>query len=200
MMKEFTDNKEFVRYDATQFVTWHYKACIVKKYNLRNMFISEEWVTSKWVKEAKAKRASDIILMSSFWNLVVYILKVMDPLVRVFWLTNNENKPTIRYIYEVMNKANEMIQKYFYGKEENYKKIFTIIDKRYNCQLNHSLHIAWYYLNSEFFYKNTSVEFDAEIINGLYQCIVRLVPNLKVQDKIIRELSLYKNVDGLLKF
>lgn len=35
------------------------------------MFISKKWVINKWVKEAKGKRASDIILMLSFWNLIV---------------------------------------------------------------------------------------------------------------------------------
>ena len=52
-------------------------------------------------------------------------------------------------------------------------------------------------MNSLFFYKNISIEFDAKVINGLYKYIARLISNLEVQDKIIRELSLYKNVDDL---
>ena len=87
-------------------------------------------MTSKWAKEAKGKRAADIILMSSFWNHVVYILKVMSPLVQVLRLTNNKTKPAMRYNYEAMDKANETIQKSFDGNEEKYKKIFAIIDER----------------------------------------------------------------------
>ena len=38
--------------------------------------------------------------MPSFWNHVVYILKVMGPLVKVLQLVDNERKPTMGYIYE----------------------------------------------------------------------------------------------------
>jgi hypothetical protein len=38
------------------------------------MFTSEKWAMSKWAKEAKGKGATEIILMPSFWNHVVYIL------------------------------------------------------------------------------------------------------------------------------
>jgi len=40
--------------------------------------------------------------MPSFWNIIVYILKVMGPLVRVLRLVDNERKPTMGYIYEAM--------------------------------------------------------------------------------------------------
>ena len=161
------------------------------------MFTSEKWVTSKWAKEAKGKRAADIILMPSFWNHVVYILKVMGPLVRVLRLVDNENKPAMGYIYEAMDRAKETIKRSFNENEEKYEKIFTIIDERWNCQLHRPLHAAGYYLNPEFFYKIKSVGFDAEVLGGLYQCVARLVPSIEVQDKIIHELSLYKNAEGL---
>lgn len=57
----------------------------------------------------------------------------MGPLVRVLRLTNNEMKPTMRYIYEPIDIAKATIQKSFDGNEEKYKKIFVIIDKRWNC-------------------------------------------------------------------
>ncbi|CAL9078538.1 unnamed protein product [Musa textilis] len=151
-----------------------------QKYNIRNMFTSEKWVTSKWIKEAKGKRATDIILMSSFSNLIVYILKIIDPLFQVLWLVDNEKKPTMRYIYKASDRAKEAIQKSFDGNEEKYNNIFTIIDERWDCQLYCSLHATEYYLNLEVFYKNSFIKFDAEVINGLYKCITRLVPNLKV--------------------
>ncbi|CAL9119038.1 unnamed protein product [Musa textilis] len=161
------------------------------------MFTSEKWVTSKWTKETKGKRATDIILMSSFWNHVVYILKVMDPLTRVLRLVDNKNKSAMRYIYEVMDRAKETIKRSFNENKKKYEKIFTIIDERWNCQLHRSLHAAGYYLNHEFFYTIKSVGFDAEVLDGLYQCVTRLVSSLEMQDKIIRELSLYKNAEGL---
>ncbi|CAL9127726.1 unnamed protein product [Musa textilis] len=199
MMREFTGNKELVRYGITRFATSFLTLQSVhrQKHNLRNMFTSKKWVISKWAKETKGKRATDIILMPSFWNHVVYILKVMGPLVRVLRMVDNENKPVMRYIYETMNRAKETIKRSFNENEEKYEKIFTIIDERWNCYLHRPLHAAGYYLNPEFFYTIKSIRFDAEVLDGLYQCITRLVPSIEMQDKIIRELSLYKNVEGL---
>ncbi|CAL9121324.1 unnamed protein product [Musa textilis] len=152
---------------------------------------------NNWPKEAKDKRVGDVILMLFFWNLIVYILKVMSPFVQVLRMTDNKKQHMMGYIYKTIDKTNEMIQKFFDGNEEKYKKIFVIIDERWNCQFHRPLHVIGYYLNSKFFYKNTSIEFNAKVINGLYKCVARLVLILKVQDKIIHELSLYKNVDGL---
>ncbi|CAL9112683.1 unnamed protein product [Musa textilis] len=161
------------------------------------MFTSEIWVINKWAKKTKGKRATDIILMPSFWNHVVYILKVMGPLVRVLRLVDYENKSAMRYIYEAMDKAKETIKMSFNENEEKYEKIFTIINERWNCQLHRPLHAVGYYLNLEFFYTIKYVGFDAKVLDELYQCVTRLAPSLEVQDKIIRELSLYKNAKGL---
>ncbi|CAL9199798.1 unnamed protein product [Musa hybrid cultivar] len=82
---KFIGNKELVRHGVTRFATSFLTLQSVhrQKHILRNMFTSEKWVTGKWAKEAKDKRAADIILMPFFWNHVVYILKVMSSLVRV---------------------------------------------------------------------------------------------------------------------
>ena len=53
------------------------------------------------------------------------------------------------------------------------------------------------FLNLEFFYDNPPVKFDEEVTSRIYSCIDRLVSNIDVQDKIIRELSTYKNAEGL---
>ena len=41
------------------------------------------------------------------------------------------------------------------------------------------------------------MESDEEVTSGLYFCIDRLVSDIDVQDKIIRELSTYKNAKGI---
>ena len=52
-------------------------------------------------------------------------------------------------------------------------------------------------LNSKFFYDNPYVEFDEKVASGLYSCIDRLVSDIDMQDKIIREFLTYKNIEGL---
>ena len=96
------------------------------------------------------------------------------------------------YIYEAMDKAKETIIKSFNNNESKYKDVFAIIDKRWNCQLHRPLHAAAHFLNPEFFYDNTDLEFDFEVTNGLFECIKKLIPQFDVQQKILTELHLYK--------
>ena len=59
--------------------------------------------------------------MPSFWNTIVFCLKVSGPLVRVLRLVNGEKKVPMGYIYEAMNRAKDTIVRIFNGKEEKYK-------------------------------------------------------------------------------
>ena len=147
---------------------------------------------NKLSKEPKGKEAAKVVLMPSFWNSVVYTLKVMAPLVKVLRLVDGERKPAMGYIYEAMDKAKETIMKSFNNNESKYKDVFEIIDKRWNCQLHRPLHAAAHFLNPEFFYDNTDLEFDFEVTNGLFECIKKLIPQFDVQQKILTELHLYK--------
>ncbi|GKV09693.1 hypothetical protein SLEP1_g21152 [Rubroshorea leprosula] len=192
-------NKELVRCKVTRFATTYLTLERVhkQKINLRKMFTSDEWVKSKFYKEAKGKRATDVVLMPSFWNEIVYALKVMGPLVGVLRLVDNEKKPTMGYIYEAMDRAKEAIQKAFDGNEEKYKNVFSLMDKRWENQLHHPLHAASHFLNPQFFYNDPSIATNKEIVKGLYDCIEKLIPNHDDQDKIIDQLHLYKEAEGM---
>ena len=77
----------------------------------------------------KGKTIANIVLMPSFWNIIVFCLKVLGPLVHVFCLVDGEKKTHMGYIYEAMNRAKDTIVRSFNGNEEKYKEIFKIIDK-----------------------------------------------------------------------
>ncbi|MCI86850.1 hypothetical protein A2U01_0108131, partial [Trifolium medium] len=62
------------------------------------MFTSEEWLSSKG---AKGKKATSIVLMPTFWNDVVYTLKVMGPIAHVR-IADNEKQPAMGLIYAAM--------------------------------------------------------------------------------------------------
>ena len=76
-MRKYTNKMELVRHEVTRFATTFLtlQRLHKQKNNLRKMFTSNEWLTSKIAKEAKGKRATDIVLMPTFWNEVVYSLK-----------------------------------------------------------------------------------------------------------------------------
>ena len=64
--------------------------------------------------------------MPSFWNNVVFALKVAGPLVRVLRLVDGEKKPAMGYIYEAMDRAKEAIANSFNGDEKKYNNINNI--------------------------------------------------------------------------
>ena len=195
MTRECTNQRKIVRVGKTRFYTSYLtiKFIYKQKHNLRVMFTSEEWVRNRWAKEANARRVVEVILMPSFWNYIVYILKVMGPLVRVLHLFDNERKLAMGYIYEAMDRAKEAIIKVFNENEERYSNIFKIIDERWECQLHWPLLAAGHFLNLEYFYFNLKIEKNEE----LYACIENLDPRTEIQDKIMLELSMYKKAEGL---
>ncbi|XP_070042879.1 uncharacterized protein [Nicotiana tomentosiformis] len=197
MMRDFTKNKELVKCGITRFATSFLtlQRLQYQKTNLRAMFTSEKWVISKWSKLPKGKSVAHTVLMEIFWNQVMYILKIMGPLVKVLRLVDNKKKPAMGYIYEAMDRAKEAIAKAFGWNIAKYKDIFKIIDERWQCQLHHPLHAVGHYLNPEYFYQNSAIENFREVTDGLYACIEKLVPSTEVQDKIISEIPLYTKAE-----
>nr|KYP42186.1 hypothetical protein KK1_036401 [Cajanus cajan] len=173
-MRKYTNKVELVRHGVTRFATTFLTLQRLHKLkeNFRRMFTSDEWLQSKGAKEAKGKKISNIVLMPTFWSDVVYALKAMGPIVHVLRLVDNEKKPAMGYIYEAMERAKEAIQNSFNHNEEKYKDIFAIVDRRWDCQLHHPLHAAGYYLNPEFYYKNsTRMDADDEVVDGLFKLV-----------------------------
>ncbi|XP_042472577.1 uncharacterized protein LOC122055277 [Zingiber officinale] len=125
MMRECTENKELARHGVTRFATTFLTLQSLHKRQkvLKRMFLSAQWIESKGAKDAKGKRANDIVFMPSFWNNVTYTLKVMCPLVMVLRIADNETRPTMGYIYEAMDRAKETILKSFDNNREKYTEV-----------------------------------------------------------------------------
>lgn len=199
MLRSFTGQVELVRPAVTRFATSFLTLQRIHKQrtNLRKMFTSPEWTSSKWAKETGGKQVHGIILMVSFWSTIVYILKIFGPLVRVLRLVDGEKRPAMGYIYEAMDRAKETIIKSFNEKEEKYKDVLEIVDRRWENQLHRPLHAAGHFLNPEFFYSNPEIALDGEVMRGLYDTMQRIIPSHGDQDKILDELSLYRKAEGL---
>ncbi|GMP99210.1 hypothetical protein CsSME_00046772 [Camellia sinensis var. sinensis] len=200
MMRRYTNLKNLIKPAKTRFATAFLTLCRMhqQKNNLRKMVTSEDWTSSKWAKEPQGKRMAQTLLMPSFRNTVVFALKVSGPLVKVFRLVDTEKKPPMGYIYEAMDRVKECIASSFDHKEEKYNEIFEIIDKRWDVQLHRPLHAAAHFLNPEFFYpKALEVQRDHEVMNGFYECMQRLVPDVTVQDLITNEMSIYMKAESL---
>ncbi|KAK4400266.1 hypothetical protein Sango_1132700 [Sesamum angolense] len=106
------------------------------------------------------------------------------------------------YIYEAMDRAKEAIAASFSNTKEKYKDVFALIDARWNIQFHSLLHAAGYYLNLEFYYANSNVEQDEEVMQGYMLAFGGLFQLLNCKIKILDELPKYKKtgLSGMLIF
>ncbi|XP_042009196.1 uncharacterized protein LOC121757771 [Salvia splendens] len=122
LLRTTTNKKELVRPAITRFATSYLSLQRLQeeRENLRKMFTCDEWMQNKLSKEAKGIEATKTVMKTSFWNNVVYILKIMGPLVRVLRMVDGEKKAAMGYIYEAIEKAKEEIKK-----ELNFDSVVT---------------------------------------------------------------------------
>ncbi|KAL4567756.1 hypothetical protein LXL04_023349 [Taraxacum kok-saghyz] len=196
---KFTNKRNLHRPAVTRFATSFITLAQIHKQrnNLKKMVISEEWEKAKWSsKDLMARKVKTYFMQETFWRNVLYALKLTGPLVKVLRLVDGEKYPAMGYTYEAMDRAKEAIRDSFTNPED-YKATFKIIDRRWECQLHKPLHAAGHFLNPGIFYNNHDGEGFREVEKGLYDCIMRLVPDHETQDKISIELDRYRNAEAL---
>nr|KJB80229.1 hypothetical protein B456_013G087500 [Gossypium raimondii] len=187
LMKKYTQGKQILRPALTRFAT-HFielEEITRQKQGLREMFNSKEFKESKWgqQKSGPAYEAKKIILEKDFWKKANDLIKVYEPLVEVLGLVDSNEKPTMGFIYEAVDRAERAIQqdcRYF----TEYKKI---IDNRWNF-MHFDLHSAGYFLNPQFqFGVEHSENVLIETLEGTLSVIERLEPSLDTQVRMVNQ-------------
>ncbi|XP_010262570.1 PREDICTED: uncharacterized protein LOC104601077 [Nelumbo nucifera] len=196
MMRKYTYGKDLIQPALTRSATDFtiLQNMVNLKSNLQDMVTSQEWMDCPYSKKPEGLTMIDIIYSQSFWSSCSSIIHLTEPLLRVLRMVGSHKRPAMGYIYECMYRAKEAIKKEFVEKKD-YLVYWNVIDQRWNKQLTRPLQAAGFYLNPKFFY---SIEGDVhnEIMSGMLDCIERLVSEIKIQDKITKELSSYKNAVG----
>ncbi|XP_068643622.1 uncharacterized protein [Aristolochia californica] len=196
MMRKFTDGKELllpsISRAATNFFALHNMVAL--KDNLKAMFASQEWVDCQYSKSRGGIVASGLVVSDPFWSQCTTIVNLTEPLLRVLKMVNSDERPAMGYIFESMYRVKEAIKNELKSKAE-YMLYWNIIDSQWDSLIHRPLHAAGFFLNPQFFY-SIKGEVHNEIMSGVLDCIERLVPDTKVQDKINKELSSYKNAAG----
>lgn len=200
MMRKFTGQRNLHRPAQTRFATSFItlSQIFLQRSNLRQMIISDEWQKSIWARDPEARKVSQILLDETYWKNVRYVLRLTSPIVKVLRMVDGDVKPAMGYIYEAMDRAKEAIASGLNHASQKYKKVFEIIDQRWDCQLHQPLHAAGYFLNPEFFYDNLENAYCEEVQTGFLSCLSRLVHDVRVEDEILnKEIEKYKNAQGL---
>ncbi|CAN6710234.1 unnamed protein product [Malus baccata var. baccata] len=196
MVRRATFGNDIVEPGATRFATnfTTLKRLVDLKHCLQVMVTSQEWMDSLYSKEPGGLEMLDLVNNQSFWSSCILIVHLTDPLLRVLRMVGSEKRPAMGYVYAGMYWAKETIKKELIKREE-YMVYWNIIDQRWE-QLWHSpLYSAGFYLNPKIFY-SIKGDIHSDIVSGTFDCIERLVPDTNVQDKIIKELNLYKSAAG----
>ncbi|GKV28405.1 hypothetical protein SLEP1_g37470 [Rubroshorea leprosula] len=181
-----------VTHSATNFTTL--KRIVDLKQNLQSVVTSQEWVDSPYSKKPGGLEMLDIVSNQSFWSTCDRITQLTNPLLRVLRIVGSKKRPAMGYVYAGMYRAKETIKKELVKREE-YMIYWDIIDHYWRQQWQHPLHAAGFYLNPKFFYSFEG-DMPKEIHSGMLDCIERLVPDIRMQDKIVKELHSYKNAVG----
>ncbi|XP_038980983.1 uncharacterized protein LOC103704145 [Phoenix dactylifera] len=196
MMRKYTNGKDLIIPSDTRaamnFITL--KSMTSLKEELRAMVSSEEWMECLCSKKPGGIAMANLIGSLEFWSSCAAIVRITEPIVRVLKLVDSNKRPAMGYIYVAMHQVKQAIKKELV-KKRDYMTYWDIIDWRWDRQLPRPLHAAGFFLNPQFFY-SIQGEVSNEVSSGMLDCIERLVPETKVQDKIQKELSLYKSAAG----
>ncbi|KAL5076849.1 hypothetical protein RYX36_015833 [Vicia faba] len=170
------------------------KRMVDLKHNLQAMVTSQEWMDCPYSKKTAGLEMLDIISNQTFWSSCEMIVRLTLPLLKVLRIASSEMRPAMGYTYAGMYRAKEAIKKALI-KREDYMVYWNIIHQRWDRLWHHPLQAAGFFLNPKFFY-SIQGDIHGEILSGMFDCIERLVPDTRVQDKIIKELNLYKSGAG----
>lgn len=147
LMKKYTGNREIIRPAVTRFATQflQLQAIVKQKQGLEKMFKSEEFAKTKFAKDKKGLgyEAKKIVLNKEFWSKARDILKVFEPLVKVLRLVDGDEKPTMGFLYEAIDRAKQAIQQ----------------NSRYHSTYNEIIDKRWRYMHSDLHSAGMSIYF-----------------------------------------
>jgi hypothetical protein len=166
------------------------------------MFVSSEWRDCRYSRRVDGRAIARLVYSDSFWEGVEEVCSVVEPLVKALRLVDGD-KLVMGYLYEAMDKAKESIWAYYEGKgTPGYNRlmmIWDLIDSRWIEMLHRPIHAVALFLNPAFSYK-CNFDFNDEVMDGLFTCLRRMVPDVVTRDQINREKEMYRECDALFGF
>ncbi|MBQ9609842.1 MAG: hypothetical protein IJV15_10430 [Lachnospiraceae bacterium] len=115
----------------------HNDSLLKKKTNLKQLFTSDAWAANRLSRIVNGKRIERRILDVEFWDNVVYVVKIYEPLYQVLRLVDTEVVPTMPIVYELMRVMKDTVKQ-----QRGSKWVLNIIQDRWDKMLNHPLHAA----------------------------------------------------------
>ena len=77
--------------------------------------------------------------------------------------------------------------------------LWDVIDSRWTEMLQRTIHAAALFLNPTFSYK-CKFDFDKHVLEGLIECMNRMVPNFEIRTSITREMEMCREATRLFGY
>ena len=192
LMKKYLQGKDLLvpadTRAAMNFVTL--KNMYSLKEALQAIVNSDEWIHFVLPNKGGIE-ATNLVNNLQFWSSCAAVVHITEPLVHLLKLVGSIKRPAMGYIYAGLYQAKAAIKKELVSKND-YMAYWNIIDWRWDNQTPRPLHSAGFFLNPLFF-DGIRGDVSNVIFSGMLDCIERLVSDVKIQDKIQRELNMYRN-------
>ncbi|XP_057444664.1 uncharacterized protein LOC130736909 [Lotus japonicus] len=188
--------KEIVRPGVTRFATTFItlKSISDHKSDLQALVVNQHFTGHKLSTGTAGKLASEIILDNKFWRYSEVVSNIAAPIIRLLRIVDGDEKPSMGYVYDGMQRAKNTIKRMFRDKSELYKPYTDIISARWDKHLKRTLHAAAYLLNPGFFYDPSFVKKD--------RVVQSLIDLLEVKSlcaslpKALLEMNVYREREG----
>ncbi|XP_031490026.1 uncharacterized protein LOC116257430 [Nymphaea colorata] len=175
IMRTYTKGKELRRPGVTRFASQFIclDSILKQEEGLKFMVASNDWRHVENTEKNDAKELTRLIQNEDFWRKAKEIIRFVEPLVRVLKMVDGEGA-TMGYLYEALDRAKEAIKSACNNMREKYMPYWSIIDKRWNRNLNSPIYAAAAYLNPHLFWNN-KVRMNDEVRKGLELAIEKLL-------------------------
>lgn len=93
-------------------------------------------------------------------------------------------RPSINFVYEMLEDAKNEIKITCNRKETAFRPNINIIEKESRTKLNSTLHLASYYLNPYYYYRDSTIQNDILVRNVVMHCICIFYSKHDIQDQV----------------
>eukprot|EP00267_Zea_mays_P045068 XP_020397306.1 uncharacterized protein LOC103634292 [Zea mays] len=202
-MREKTGGADLVRPATTRFATSFLtlKSLYKHKDALKALFASTAWTDNRLSKTSAGLDVYNIVFSTQFWNSVEDCLRASGPLLIVLRVVDGDERPAMPEVQALMKCANEKINQSFavQSKKTLLKKIITIIERRWEKQMDHPLYGAAMYLNPGKLHPLIRNDDDATVgqLRGCFlDVLARMVDDEETRDKINSQAMDYEFLRG----
>ena len=155
MKNEFTQGKELLRPAVTRcassFATL--QSLLDHRIELRRMFQSSKWVASRYSKASDGKEVEKIVLNTTFWKKVHFVVKSVEPIMQVLQKVDSGDSLSMPSIYYEMYRAKLAIKSTHGDDPSKYGPFLDVVESHWNSLFYHPLYMAAHFLNPAYRYQ-----------------------------------------------